>query len=35
VVDLGCYWLDALPRTASGSLQLARLREIHAAGLGL
>jgi acyl-coenzyme A synthetase/AMP-(fatty) acid ligase len=29
------YWLDALPRTASGKLELARLKEIHADALGL
>jgi acyl-coenzyme A synthetase/AMP-(fatty) acid ligase len=29
------YWLDVLPRTASGKLQTGRLREIHAQALGL
>jgi acyl-coenzyme A synthetase/AMP-(fatty) acid ligase len=29
------YWLDALPQTASGKLELARLKEIHAEALGL
>ena len=29
------YWVDALPRTASGKLELARLREIHASALGV
>jgi acyl-coenzyme A synthetase/AMP-(fatty) acid ligase len=29
------YWLDALPRTASGKLELARLKEIHAEALRL
>jgi acyl-coenzyme A synthetase/AMP-(fatty) acid ligase len=29
------YWLEALPRTASGKLQLTRLREIHASALGV
>ena len=29
------YWLDAMPRTATGKLQLARLKEIHRAALGL
>jgi acyl-coenzyme A synthetase/AMP-(fatty) acid ligase len=29
------YWLEVLPRTASGKLQVGRLREIHVQALGL